>query len=114
MCRDASETFVTGGVYQLDSRAQADFELADGGRQTSDASSNASAPKPSASGRRTRCDTGFSDAEAIRRLAVDPHAPPEFRCNGVIRNVDAFYEAFDVAEDDALFLEPQRRVRIWN
>ena len=54
------------------------------------------------------------EAEAIRRLAVDPHAPPEFRCNGVLRNVDAFYDAFDVAEDDELFLEPQRRVRIWN
>ncbi|OJZ63566.1 peptidase M13 [Mycobacterium paraffinicum] len=53
-------------------------------------------------------------AEAIRRLATDPHSPPEFRCNGVIRNMDAFYEAFGVAEDDALFLEPQRRVRIWN
>ncbi|MHA7651167.1 M13 family metallopeptidase [Mycobacterium sp. ML4] len=53
-------------------------------------------------------------AEAIRRLAVDPHSPPEFRCNGVIRNVDAFYEAFDVSESDELFLDPQRRVRIWN
>jgi putative endopeptidase len=53
-------------------------------------------------------------AESIRRLAVDPHSPPEFRCNGVIRNMDAFYEAFDVAEDDALFLDPQHRVRIWN
>ncbi|WP_234798617.1 hypothetical protein, partial [Mycobacterium tuberculosis] len=29
-------------------------------------------------------------------------------------NVDAFYQAFDVTEDDALFLDPQRRVRIWN
>ena len=58
--------------------------------------------------------TKSRDAEAIRRLAVDPHSPPEFRCNGVIRNLDAFYEAFEVAEDDALFLEPQRRVRIWN
>lgn len=58
--------------------------------------------------------TKSREAEAIRRLAVDPHSPPEFRCNGVIRNVDAFYDAFDVAEDDALFLEPQRRVRIWN
>lgn len=53
-------------------------------------------------------------AESIRRLAVDPHSPPEFRCNGVVRNVDAFYQAFEVTEDDALFLEPQRRVRIWN
>ena len=58
--------------------------------------------------------TKSREAEAIRRLATDPHSPPEFRCNGVIRNLDAFYEAFEVALDDALFLEPQRRVRIWN
>ncbi len=58
--------------------------------------------------------TKSRDAEAIRRLAVDPHSPPEFRCNGVIRNVDAFYDAFDVAEDDALYLDPRHRVRIWN
>lgn len=58
--------------------------------------------------------TKSRNAEAIRRLAVDPHSPPEFRCNGVIRNMDAFYDAFDVTEGDALYLEPQRRVRIWN
>ncbi|HEX2283813.1 MAG TPA: M13-type metalloendopeptidase, partial [Mycobacterium sp.] len=58
--------------------------------------------------------TKSRDAEAIRRLAIDPHSPPEFRCNGVIRNMDAFYEAFDVTENDALYLEPERRVRIWN
>jgi putative endopeptidase len=58
--------------------------------------------------------TKSREAEAIRRLAVDPHSPPEFRCNGVIRNVDAFYEAFDVAEADALYLQPKSRVRIWN
>jgi putative endopeptidase len=58
--------------------------------------------------------TKSRDAEAIRRLAIDPHSPPEFRCNGVIRNMDAFYDAFDVSESDELYLEPQRRVRIWN
>lgn len=58
--------------------------------------------------------TKSRDAEAIRRLATDPHSPPEFRCNGVIRNIDAFYDAFGVAEDDALYLEPAQRVRIWN
>jgi putative endopeptidase len=58
--------------------------------------------------------TKSRDAEAIRRLAIDPHSPPEFRCNGVIRNIDAFYNAFDVAENDELYLDPQRRVRIWN
>jgi len=58
--------------------------------------------------------TKSRDAEAIRRLAIDPHSPPEFRCNGVIRNIDLFYDAFDVTEDDELFLDPDRRVRIWN
>ncbi len=53
-------------------------------------------------------------AEAIRRLATDPHSPPEFRCNGVVRNIDDFYEAFDVSPDDALYLEPQQRVKIWS
>lgn len=58
--------------------------------------------------------TKSREAEAIRRLAVDPHSPPEFRCNGVVRNLDDFYEAFDVSADDGLYLEPERRVRIWN
>jgi putative endopeptidase len=58
--------------------------------------------------------TKAREAEAIRRLAVDPHSPPEFRCNGVVRNIDAFYDAFTVSEADELYLEPQRRVRIWN
>lgn len=58
--------------------------------------------------------TKSRDAEAIRRLAVDPHSPPEFRCNGVIRNIDSFYEAFDVTASDELYLEPAERVRIWN
>ncbi|WP_067695437.1 M13 family metallopeptidase [Nocardia jejuensis] len=51
--------------------------------------------------------------EAIRRLAVDPHSPPEFRCNGVIRNLDTFHEAFDVKPGDALYLDPADRVKIW-
>lgn len=58
--------------------------------------------------------TKSRDAEAIRRLAIDPHSPPEFRCNGVVRNLDAFYEAFDVGPSDALYLDPEQRVRIWS
>jgi putative endopeptidase len=57
--------------------------------------------------------TKARNEEAIRRLAVDPHSPPEFRCNGVVRNLDSFHEAFDVTPGDALYLEPERRVRIW-
>ena len=58
--------------------------------------------------------TKSRDADAIRRLAVDPHSPAEFRCNGVVRNIDAFYDTFEVTESDALYLDPAQRVRIWN
>jgi putative endopeptidase len=53
------------------------------------------------------------EAEAIRRLAVDPHSPPDLRCNAVVSNLDAFHEAFDVREGDALHRAPDERVRIW-
>ncbi|ADB30314.1 Neprilysin [Kribbella flavida DSM 17836] len=52
-------------------------------------------------------------AEVVRRLAIDPHSPPEFRCNAVVRNIDAFHEAFGVGPDDAMWLAPEQRVRIW-
>ncbi|HEY2155197.1 MAG TPA: M13 family metallopeptidase [Isosphaeraceae bacterium] len=53
------------------------------------------------------------EAEGIRRLATDPHSPPEFRCNGVVRNLVEFYDAFGVKEGDKLWLPPEKRVRIW-
>ncbi len=53
------------------------------------------------------------DEEVVRRLATDPHAPNEFRCNGVLRNIEEFYAAYDVVPGDALYLDPQERVRIW-
>ncbi|MCL2735021.1 MAG: peptidase M13 [Propionibacteriaceae bacterium] len=48
-----------------------------------------------------------------QRLATDPHSPPEFRCNQIVRNIDEFYDAFDVTESDAAWLPPQERVTIW-
>jgi len=51
--------------------------------------------------------------ETIRLLTIDPHSPNEFRCNQIVRNIDAFYEAFDVTEGDALWLAPEERVTIW-
>jgi putative endopeptidase len=53
------------------------------------------------------------DAEAVRRLAVDPHSPPDLRCNAVVTNLDTFHEEFEVQETDALFTPPGERVRIW-
>ena len=57
---------------------------------------------------------GKSRDEALRaQVGSDPHSPREFRINGVVRNVPAFYEAFDVKKDDKLYLSPEQRVKIW-
>ena len=53
------------------------------------------------------------DAETIRLLTIDPHAPNEFRCNQIVRNIDAFYDAFGVTESDELWLDTDKRVTIW-
>lgn len=53
------------------------------------------------------------DELMVQRVATDPHAPAEFRSNGVVKNVDAFADAFNVAEGDALYLPADERVRIW-
>jgi len=47
------------------------------------------------------------------RLLVDPHPPAEYRVNGTVRNVPAFYSAFGVKEGDQLYLPPDHRVKIW-
>ena len=57
--------------------------------------------------------TKARDEEVVRLLAIDPHSPPEFRCNAVVRNIDGFHDAFATAEGDDLWLAPEDRVRIW-
>jgi putative endopeptidase len=49
----------------------------------------------------------------VRIIKSDPHAPGEYRCNGVLTNVPAFYAAFGVKEGDKMFAPPEKRVRIW-
>ncbi len=52
--------------------------------------------------------------QALRnQVLTDPHSPAMYRVNGVVRNLDAWYTAFDVKEGDALYLAPSKRVRIW-
>jgi len=51
--------------------------------------------------------------EVERLLAIDPHSPPEFRCNQIVRNIDEYYDAFSVAEGDSMWLAPKDRVSIW-
>jgi putative endopeptidase len=54
----------------------------------------------------------YRDQELANRLITDPHSPAEFRVS-VVRNIDAWYEAFQPKPGEALFLAPDQRVRIW-
>ena len=56
----------------------------------------------------------LSRDEALRtQIKTDPHSPGKVRAVQPLLNVDAFYEAFDIKEGDAMWLEPEKRVRIW-
>jgi putative endopeptidase len=55
----------------------------------------------------------YREAQLRNLVVSNPHSPPEFRVNGVVRNVDAWYAAFDVKRTERLYLPPEERVRIW-
>jgi predicted metalloendopeptidase len=52
--------------------------------------------------------------QALRsQVLSDPHSPSALRINGIVRNLDVWYDAFDVKPGDALWLDPAARVKIW-
>ena len=55
------------------------------------------------------------DREDLERqlILTDPHSPDKYRTNGIVRNVDAWYKAFNVQPGDKLYLPPEQRVHIW-
>jgi putative endopeptidase len=52
------------------------------------------------------------DAALRQRIATDVHAPAQFRAL-TVRNIDAWYAAFDIAPDANMYLAPEQRVKIW-
>jgi putative endopeptidase len=51
--------------------------------------------------------------DALRaQIATNDHAPENFRI-ATVRNIDAWYDAFDVRPGDRLYLEPRARVHVW-
>ena len=57
--------------------------------------------------------TLYRDEQLRTMVTSNPHSPAKFRVNGAVRNIDAWYTAFDVKPGDALYLSPEDRVRIW-
>jgi len=53
------------------------------------------------------------DERLRNQVMTDPHSPEQFRVNGVVRNIDAWYKAFNVQPGDKLYLPPDKRVHIW-
>jgi putative endopeptidase len=54
------------------------------------------------------------DETTRQRLLSNPHSPPPYRVNGVVRNDDGWYAAFpNITPQDKYYLPPERRVRLW-
>jgi endothelin-converting enzyme/putative endopeptidase len=53
------------------------------------------------------------DGALRQQLLTDPHSPARYRVNGAVRNLDAWYKAFDVKPGDKMYLPPKERVHIW-
>ena len=53
------------------------------------------------------------EAAARQLLVVDSHSPPRYRINGIVRNFDEWYQAFNIQPGDKLYLPPEQRIRIW-
>ena len=57
---------------------------------------------------------GEQREDAIKtQVASDPHSPRRYRIIGPLRNLDAWYEAFNVASGSKFYIPPDKRVRIW-
>ncbi len=57
--------------------------------------------------------TKYREESLVNLIKSNPHSPAKYRINGPLRNVDAWYEAFNVKPGDKLYVAPKDRVRIW-
>jgi predicted metalloendopeptidase len=55
----------------------------------------------------------YRDENLQLRISTDPHSHSAARTNGVLRNFDAWYTAFDVQPDALMYLPPEKRVKLW-
>lgn len=57
--------------------------------------------------------TKTRDAALKNLIKTDPHSPGQYRAYMPLQNIDEFYKAFDITENDKMYLDPKDRVRIW-
>jgi putative endopeptidase len=54
-----------------------------------------------------------TDEQMIRQIKTDPHSPGEFRANGPLLNMPEFLDVFGVSADDGMYVDPEKRIKIW-
>jgi len=57
--------------------------------------------------------TKSRDEYIKNQVKTDPHSPAMYRAYVPLQNVEAFYQAFQIKEGDGMYLEPEKRVKIW-
>lgn len=55
----------------------------------------------------------YRDSELRKLVLSNPHSPPNFRVVGPLRNIDEWYQAFNVKSEDKNYLAPDQRVKLW-
>ncbi len=61
----------------------------------------------------TAAQTKQREGALRAQLLTNEHSPAKYRVNGVVRNVDAWYKAFNVQRGDKMYLPPEQRVHVW-
>jgi predicted metalloendopeptidase len=57
--------------------------------------------------------TKSRDEALKKQIKTDPHSPGQVRATQPLKNIDAFYKAFEIKEGDAMYINPEERVKIW-
>ena len=55
----------------------------------------------------------WKEAALSTQIKNGPHSPGEYRANGIVRNFGPWYDAFDITPEDAMYIAPEDRVKIW-
>jgi putative endopeptidase len=55
----------------------------------------------------------ITDAAQRYRINNDPHSPAQFRVNGPLSNIPAFYQAFNIKPGDKMYRPDSLRVKVW-
>jgi putative endopeptidase len=57
--------------------------------------------------------TKATDKMALQLIETDPHSPGEWRCNGPLSMFEPFYKAFNVKEDNKMYVPVDKRAKVW-